>query len=106
MLHLLLEARKTEEKNNKKKLNITDEEIAAQAMVFFLGGFETVSTTLCFTVYELATHPDIQERLYNEIEEVWKESDGKPSFEEISSMKYLDMIISGKLQYRYFSICF
>lgn len=97
MLHLLLEARKNEQGNNKdKKLDITDEEIVAQAMIFFLGGFETVSTSLCFAVYELAIHEDIQKRLYQEIEEVWKETEGKPSFEDISKMKYLDMVISGK----------
>lgn len=71
MLNLLLEARKNEEiKGKGKGLEITDEEIVAQAMVFFLGGFDTVSNSLCFTVYELAVHQDVQERLRGEVDEL------------------------------------
>lgn len=98
MINLLLEARRSEEKSGKnKKLDLTDKEIAAQAMIFFLGGFETVATSLCFTVYELALHQDVQQRLRQEVDEVWNDNKGKPSFEDISNMKYLDMVICGEL---------
>lgn len=97
MLDLLLDARKNEEEKSKAKtFNITDEEIISQAMIFFLGGFETVSTSLCFAIYELAVHQEIQECLRHEVDEVWNKTKGKPTFEDISNMKYLDMVISGK----------
>lgn len=89
---MLLQARKTEG----KEIDITDEDIAAQAMIFFLGGFETVSTAICFTTYELALNQDVQQRLQEEIDAVWKNENGEITFEAISKMKYLDMVVSGK----------
>lgn len=107
MLHLLLEARKTDEVKNKiKSLDISDKEIIAQAMIFFLGGFETVSNSLCFAIYELAVQQEIQQRLRREIDELWEQTKGKPTFEDILNMKYLDMIISGKLRLFIRLICF
>lgn len=91
VLNLLLQARRSEGKG----LNITDVDIAAQAMIFFLGGFETVATALCFTIYELALHKDIQERLREEIDKTWREEDGKVNSDIIFKMKYLDMVVSG-----------
>lgn len=98
MINLLLDARRNEETNGKnKKLDITDEDIGAQALIFFLAGLETVATSLSFAVYELAVHQDIQERLRQEVDEVWNETKAKPSFEDISTMKYLEMVVLGKL---------
>lgn len=47
----------------------------AQAAVFFTGGFETSSTTLAFSLYELALHPEIQTRLRKEILEAIESND-------------------------------
>ncbi len=38
-------------------------------MVFLLAGYETTSTALAFAAYELATHPDIQLKVQQEIDE-------------------------------------
>lgn len=83
-------------KSDGKSLDITEEDIAAQAMIFFLGGFETVSTALCFTIYELALNLEIQKRLQKEIDDVWEEEGGAISFELITKLKYLDMVVSGR----------
>jgi len=42
-------------------------ELVAQALMFLLAGYETTSTTLTTCAYELALHPEIQQRLYEEI---------------------------------------
>lgn len=74
---------------------LTDGDITAQALILFLGGFETVSQPLAFLCYELAINSDIQKRLRNEIEETLKNcKDGKVTYEAITKMKYLDMVIS------------
>ena len=46
---------------------LSDEEIVANAWVFLLGGFETTANTLTYCCYLLAKHPDIQQRVYEEI---------------------------------------
>jgi cytochrome P450 family 6 len=70
--------------------------LAAQAFVFFLGGFETSSTTMTFCLYELSLHQDIQDRLREEIDVVLQKHDGKLTYEGIQEMEYLDKVVSGK----------
>ena len=58
-------------------------------------GFDTTSTTLSFSAYELALNPDIQEKLRNEILTVHNRLDGKDlTYEELLKMKYLDQFVS------------
>ena len=75
---------------------LDDEDIISQAIVFFLAGFDTTSTLLCFVCYELATHPDVQKRLQEETDKTMQENGGKFTYEAVHSMKYLDMVVSGE----------
>lgn len=59
---------KNKERDRRKLL--TDNEIIANAWVFMLGGFETTASALTYTSYLLATHPQVQERLYEEVSSV------------------------------------
>ncbi|KAF5287525.1 hypothetical protein FQA39_LY04153 [Lamprigera yunnana] len=103
MIHLLLEAAKkmknfSEEEKKKNIINeLSDEDITAQALIFFIAGFDTVSTAMCFLTYNLAINPDVQRRLYEEITETMKQS-LKTTYESITSMKYLDCVISESLR--------
>ena len=49
-------------------------EIIADSVGFMLAGYETTSTVLAFATYLLATHPEVQERLANEIHEYLEEN--------------------------------
>jgi hypothetical protein len=70
--------------------------LAAQAFIFFLGGFETSSSTMTFCLYELSLHQDIQDRLREEIDVVLQKYDGRLTYEGIQEMGYLDKVVSGK----------
>lgn len=97
MLNLLLDARKEGATGKTKAaLKISDSEITSQALVFFFAGFDTVSTALSFSSYELAVNKDVQDRLREEINETQK--NGKVTYEELMGMKYLDMVISEVLR--------
>ncbi|XP_037947260.1 probable cytochrome P450 6a17 [Teleopsis dalmanni] len=74
------------------------EEVAAQAFVFFIAGFETSSTTMGFALYELAQHQDIQNKLRQEINEVITRHNGIFSYECMKDMHYLDQVISETLR--------
>jgi hypothetical protein len=81
---------------NFNNVGLTMNSLAAQAFVFYIGGFETSSTTMTFCLYELSLHQDIQERLRDEIDVVLKKHNGKLTYEAIQEMEYLDKVVSGK----------
>ncbi|XP_053689443.1 cytochrome P450 9e2-like [Sabethes cyaneus] len=79
--------------------NLTDTELVAQCMVFFLAGFDTVSTCLLFTAYELTINPEVQKKLYAEIVETHASLEGKSlTYDAMQKMKYMDMVISEALR--------
>ena len=49
-------------------------EIIVDSVGFMLGGYETTSLALVFATYLLATNPEAQERLANEIHEYFEEN--------------------------------
>lgn len=91
MLQLMIDC-----KDEKSELDLI--EIPAHALLFFLAGFETTSMQLCLIAHELAMNPEVQEKLQAEIDATMEKSDGKPTYETINSITYLDVIISETLR--------
>ncbi|XP_029710534.1 probable cytochrome P450 6d5 [Aedes albopictus] len=79
-----------------KKLSIG--EVAAQAHVFFLAGFETSSSTMSFCLYELAKNPEIQRKVQAEIDSVTALHEGKVTYDSINEMRYLECCIDETLR--------
>ncbi|KAK4873816.1 hypothetical protein RN001_013176 [Aquatica leii] len=105
VIHLLMEAQKDalsqkvdETNKHSEKFEITDEVMTAQAVVFFMAGFDTSSTAMCYTAYELAINPDIQQRLIEEVDQILKQCNGNITYDQLLSMKYLDMVVSEALR--------
>ncbi|KAL1430292.1 hypothetical protein MTO96_015171 [Rhipicephalus appendiculatus] len=82
----------------RKRRFMTTTEIQSTAVVFLVAGFETTGTTLSFTSYLLAKHPDIQERTRSEILSVMKAENGL-TYDSLTKMCYLDQVISEALRY-------
>ncbi|EZA52469.1 Cytochrome P450 9e2 [Ooceraea biroi] len=93
MIHLLMQAR---DKGSAHKLTLDD--IVSQAFIFFFAGFETSSTLMCFVAYELAVNPDIQARLRDEVDRHLAEGNGSISYDSMSKMVYMDMVVSEALR--------
>ncbi|XP_053598699.1 cytochrome P450 6k1-like [Microplitis demolitor] len=98
LIDLLIELRnnKTEVFNN--EFDFDGDNLLAQAVVFFNAGFETSSSALSFTLYEIALQPEIQDRLRTEIMKGLEETDGKVTYDLATSLPYLDMVISETLR--------
>lgn len=74
---------------------LTFNQIAAQAFVFFLGGFETSSSTMGFALHLLALHPEIQQRGRDEVLNVL-DKHKELNYEALKDLKYIKQIIYGE----------
>ena len=61
-----------------------------------MAGFESSSSIISFSLYELALNPEVQNRVREEIKEVLKEHNNQVTYEAIPEMKYLDMVVNGE----------
>ncbi|KAL7304515.1 hypothetical protein TKK_0003304 [Trichogramma kaykai] len=100
LLDFLIDLKKEQENELvKSDRKINDGQLIAQAAIFFIGGFETSSTTMSFALYELAKNPDVQRKLREELSGVLEKNDGKVTYDMLmNSLPYLEMVISETLR--------
>ncbi|XP_046569791.1 cytochrome P450 3A8-like [Haliotis rubra] len=79
-----------------KKRGLTNYEIFCNSHIFLLAGYDTSSNALTFTVYNLATHPEIQERLYQSI--MTHIGKRKPTYAEVTKLQYLENVFMETLR--------
>ncbi|QLG51010.1 cytochrome P450 [Natrinema halophilum] len=85
LLSLLLAARDEDGESMSEKL------VRDELMTFLLAGHETTATALTFTWFLLAQHPDVEQKLVTELNEVLN---GKPpTFEDLSDLTYTEQIL-------------
>ncbi|XP_077893433.1 cytochrome P450 3A9-like isoform X1 [Ictidomys tridecemlineatus] len=94
-LQLMIDSQNSQDKEPYQGLS--DLEIAAQSIIFILAGYETTSTTLSFIMYLLATHPDVQKKLQQEIDETFPNK-APVTYDVLFEMKYLDMVVNETLR--------
>ncbi|XP_071875503.1 uncharacterized protein [Bombus fervidus] len=99
LIDVLIEIRKTYKNDERlKDYKFDGDDLLAQAAILFAAGFETSSTTMSFTLYELALNPDVQKKLRAEIQDALEETGGKITYDMITTLPYLDMVISESLR--------
>jgi cytochrome P450 len=81
-------------KLSNKIIDITEDDIIANAIIFFLAGYETTASMLSFLFYSLAIHPECQQKLYEEVIQFNSQAD----YDTIARMPYLDACISETLR--------
>lgn len=83
---------------SRSKQMFSIEDMTSQVFSFYLGGFETGASGLCFAAHEIAVNPHIQAELQQEIDQVLEETNGQPSYEAINDMAYLSAVINESLR--------
>ncbi|XP_063958640.1 cytochrome P450 3A24-like isoform X2 [Lytechinus pictus] len=96
-LHNLIEEHSDNPLSSTQKTQLTMDEIFAQALLFFAGGYDTTSLTLGFLAYSLATNPDIQDQLIKEVDEMTPTRDSV-DYNAVAKMSLLDMVVCETLR--------
>nr|AAX84943.1 cytochrome P450 [Plutella xylostella] len=61
--------------NKKVRIEVDDELLVSQCVLFFQAGFQPSALTSAYLLYELAKNQDIQERVLAEVDEYWSTRD-------------------------------
>jgi cytochrome P450 len=76
---------------------LTDDEIYDQVMTLLIGGTETTGNTLAWVFHVLAGHPEVEERLHAELDDVL--ADGRtPGFEDLPRLEYTWRVLNETLR--------
>lgn len=76
-------------------ISISDgDKVVSQPMQFFAAGVETTSAAISFTLYELCIHPQIQNKLREEILN-YLQKNKEITYDNLKDLKYLEMCILG-----------
>uniref|UniRef100_A0A673UFP1 unspecific monooxygenase n=1 Tax=Suricata suricatta TaxID=37032 RepID=A0A673UFP1_SURSU len=95
LLQLMINSQNSKETDTHDALS--DLELVAQSVIFTFAGYEPTSTSLSFLVYELATHPDVQQKLQKEIDVTFPNKE-PPTYDALVQMEYLDMVLNEALR--------
>ena len=76
---------------------LSDEELISQAVIFFVAGYDTTANTIANACYLLATHPDVQDKCYQEISDKCPDR-SNIDYDTLHNLPYLDMVISETLR--------
>ncbi|KAF4524103.1 hypothetical protein B566_EDAN007686 [Ephemera danica] len=94
----LLNGSLNDESSTHTEIKFTDDDITAQALVFFIAGFETSSSAMTFALFEMARRPELQRTARLHIEEVLQRHGGKVTYQALQEMTYLDWIVQESLR--------
>ena len=76
---------------------LSEEMVVSQGIIFLAAGFETTANTLGSLTYNLAKHPQIQQKCYDEIQDVISNKN-VINHETISELHYLEACIKENLR--------
>ncbi|XP_064098017.1 cytochrome P450 4c3-like isoform X1 [Macrobrachium nipponense] len=90
-LDLLLEA-------SEKDPTITDEDIREEVDTFMFEGHDTTAAAINWSLYLLGCHPDIQARVYEEIDSIFGGDDRPITMNDLRDLKYTENCIKEALR--------
>lgn len=84
---------------HKKKKKLDELAIVSNAILLLVVGYDTTGMTLSYLAYALSNHPDIQQKLQEEVDQAFEAADGEfPDYTTVQSLPYVDMVIHETLR--------
>jgi len=102
IIDLIIEELEIAEEKGTLKDGDFDLEVAliSTCIIFFFAGFDTTSTTLTVLMYALMKHPEVQEKLRDEVLDIMgREENAKATADQLKELKYTEYVINETLRY-------
>lgn len=78
---------------------LTNTDIQEESDNFMFAGHDTTTSAITFLLYNLAKHPDVQEKVYSEVVSILGADSSKPlTVTDLNSFQYLDLVIKESLR--------
>ena len=90
VLSLLIQERDDESRG------MTDAELVGQSTILFGASFETTASTLTWTLFLLAQHPEVMHKLMNELDTVL--NGAPPTKDQLAQLVYLEWVIKESMR--------
>lgn len=90
-LDLLLDA-------NENENLLTDQEICEEVDTFMFEGHDTTAAGISWTLYILGCYPDVQEKVFEEMNMIFDGTDRAATLADLNEMKYLERVIKESMR--------
>ncbi|EFN62598.1 Cytochrome P450 4C1 [Camponotus floridanus] len=86
------------DQNEKDEIPLTDDELRAQVDTFMFEGHDTTAVAITWALFLLGNNLEHQNKVHEELKEVFKDSETPANIKELSQLKYLDRVIKEALR--------
>jgi cytochrome P450 len=88
-----------EESSSSTEMFLTPDEVVDEVVTSNIVGFEPVTAALCWFIFHMSKHPDVQQKLKDELKEHGMTADIPLDQEALGSLVYLDCVIKELLRF-------
>ncbi|EFP13156.1 CRE-CYP-13A2 protein [Caenorhabditis remanei] len=75
---------------------LSTDEVVGQCFLFLIGGFDTTALALSYVTYCLATNPEVQKKVQEEVDREFGDKDVE--FDKLGRLKYMDCVLKETLR--------
>ncbi|CAH1794292.1 unnamed protein product [Owenia fusiformis] len=81
-----------------KEAGLTFTDIREEVDTFMFEGHDTTAAGMAWASHLIGSHPDVQQKLHDEMDSIFGESERMPSKDDLTKMKYLEYCIKESLR--------
>uniref|UniRef100_A0A182PE71 Uncharacterized protein n=1 Tax=Anopheles epiroticus TaxID=199890 RepID=A0A182PE71_9DIPT len=84
--------------SNEQSNLLSDNDVREEVDTFMFEGHDTTTSGMCWALFLLALHPDVQRQVQQEIDSIFGESDRAPTMRDLNEMKLLERCLKETLR--------